>query len=149
MRILIASVAILAATTSLAHQGATGIVKERMDHMKSIKAAMKVLGPIFKGQVPYDADAVRGAARTLSAKGGTAMTDLFPEGTTQHPSEALPAIWQDWQAFSNSARELEVSAALLFETAGNARDGGASDPMKAFARVVGTCRGCHEDFRKD
>lgn len=136
-------------TVATAHMGATGIVKERMDHMKSIKDSMKVLGPIFKGAVAYDAAAVRTEARALSAKGGRAMTDLFPEGSIEGPSEALPAIWQEWDTFAASAQELEASAALLAETAANPRDGSASDPIKAFSRVVGTCRGCHEDFRKE
>ena len=150
MRIVLASVMILVgASFVVAHEGATGIVKERMDHMKSIKDAMKGLAPIMKGQVPYDASAVRAYARALAAKGGTAMTDLFPEGSIHGPSEALPAIWTDWQGFAASAQELEAAAGLLVETAGNPRDGSTSDPTKAFSRVVGTCRGCHDDFRKD
>lgn len=149
MRVLLATLALLATTSAFAHKGATGIVKERMDHMKSIKAVMKELAPIMKGQVAYDPSAVRDHALRLSAKGGAAMTDLFPEHSIHGPSEALPAIWQDWAGFSDSARELEESAALLAKTAANARDGSATDPWQAFDRVVGTCRGCHDDFRKD
>lgn len=135
--------------TVTAHEGATGVVKDRMEHMKAIRGVMKGLAPIMQGQVEYDAEAVRSYAETLAAKGGTAMTDLFPEGSIHGPSEALPAIWADWERFAASARELELSATLLAETAGNPRDGGAADPMKAFSRVVATCRGCHDDFRKD
>lgn len=147
-RWLILCLAGLAPLGASAHEGATGIVKDRMEHMKSVKAAMKVLGPIFKGEAPYDAVIVREHAKRLSAKGGAAMTRLFPEGSIHGPSEALPAIWTDWDRFVASARELEVSAARLAETAANPQDGSASDPAKAFSRVVGTCRGCHDDFRK-
>ena len=120
-----------------------------MEHMNSVKAAMKELAPIFRGKVAYDVDTVRRNALRLSAKGGEAMTQLFPEGSIEGPSEALPVIWTDWERFTAGARELEVSATLLAEAAANPQDGTAKDPTKAFLRVVGTCRGCHEDFRKD
>ena len=138
-----------AAQLAFAHEGATGVVRERMEHMRSVKAAMKELASIFKGKVAYDADTVLRNALQLSAKGGEAMTQLFPEGSIEGPSEALPVIWTDWERFTAGARELEVSAALLAEAAANPRDGTAKDPVKAFSRVAGTCRGCHEDFRKD
>lgn len=139
---------LVSGTLTLAHEGATGIIKDRMDHMKTIKETMKVLAPLMKGDVTYDAAQVRTLALRLSAKGGDAMTELFPEGSIQGKSEALPAIWQDWGQFTTSAMELQESAALLAATAANPRDDSPQDPWKAFERVVGTCRGCHDDFRK-
>ena len=146
---LIAIAAVFAATSVWAHQGATGIVKERMDAMKSVKGAMKILAPIMKGDVAYDAGVVRIQAEILAAKGGSNMTDMFPKGSTQHPSEALPAIWKDWDEFVEIANRLETSAIALATNAANPRDGSATDPWKAFDTVVGTCRACHDDFRKE
>ena len=62
----------------LAHTGATGVVKERMELMKSVGAAMKVLAKMFKGEEAYDPDAVRKAATQIQGHGGQAITKLFP-----------------------------------------------------------------------
>ena len=104
----------------LAHGGATGIVKERMDLMKGIGDAMKTLTAMFKGEVAYDPDAVRAAARTIRSRAGEHMTTLFPEGSLHKPTEALPAIWEDWPAFRQYANELETYSAVLEAAAGNA-----------------------------
>lgn len=119
-----------------------------MDQMKSIKAIMKDLVPMMKGDVTYDALVVQNLAQRLSEKAGSAMTVLFPKGSINGPSEALPSIWQDWERFEASALLLEKSAAQLAATAGNLVDGRDSESWRAFERVVGTCRGCHDDFRK-
>lgn len=135
---IIATAAALAiagpAGLALAHGGATGIVKERMDLMDSIGKAMKSVTEMFQGTTDYDADEVRDAASLIANHGGEAMTRLFPEGSIQAPSEALPAIWQDWERFSALAKDLSVYAKALAEAADNPRGGemhgdGPKSPM--------------------
>lgn len=96
--------------TAWAHSGATGIVKERMDAMKDMGEAIKRLKPIMSGDAPYDAATVREAARIIRAQGGTAMTEKFPEGSTEHPSEARAEIWRDWPEFEALARQMAEAA---------------------------------------
>ena len=43
------------ATLALAHEGATGVVKERMDMMKRQKKDMKLIGNMAKGKTKFDA----------------------------------------------------------------------------------------------
>lgn len=114
---------------ALAHGGATGIVKERMNAMGEMRDAVKTLSPMMSGEAAYDAEAVRKAAKTIGGHGGESLTGMFPEGTTDDPSEAKPAIWTDWERFSGLARQLETAAAGLAEAAPNGVSGGGSADM--------------------
>lgn len=125
-----------------AHQGASGIVKERMDAMKAIADATKALSQMIRGQAAFDATRAVAAAATIESHADD-FDRLFPEGSTDHPSEALPAIWQDWEAFSELADELVQGAADLAASAGDGPDG----IRPSFAVVAGTCKSCHERFR--
>ena len=134
------------AAAALAHGGATGIVKERMEAMKSLGEAGKALAAMAKGETAFDADAVAAQARTMADHAGETMTRLFPEGSLDAPSEALPVIWEDWGRFSALAQTLETTSAQL-EAA--AYTGGLDAMRPAFAEVAETCGACHKAFRKE
>ncbi len=106
---------------AFAHGGATGIVKERMDLMSNIGKAQKSLAAIFSGKVKYDAQVVREAASIIENHAGSKIPKLFPEEPVTDPSEALPAIWQNWAEFKYISDELEAYAAALKTNAGNDR----------------------------
>jgi cytochrome c556 len=132
------------ATIALAHEGATGVVKERMDLMKSQQDAMKLIGEMAKGKTPFDAAKASEAAREIETTAKN-IPKLFPEGSDGGQSEALPAIWGQWDRFSGDADDLaEVAGALA-----SSFDGTISDDWKAeFKRVTNACKSCHQDFRK-
>ncbi|MEK9722941.1 MAG: hypothetical protein VW405_05580 [Rhodospirillaceae bacterium] len=48
-----------------AHEGATGVVKERMELMEDLGRALKALAPMVKGQAPFDAARVKAYARLI------------------------------------------------------------------------------------
>ncbi len=114
-----AALASLLSAAALAHGGATGIVKERMDGMGVMKESMKVLTPMMQGKAEYDAEAVRRAAAKIQAHAGDTLTKLFPEGSDGKPSEAKPEIWTDWDSFAGLATQLETFSAGLAAAAGN------------------------------
>ncbi|GAB5471527.1 MAG: cytochrome c [Rhodospirillales bacterium] len=97
-------------------------VEARIQLMKDLGKAMKVLGPIFKGAVPYDAVSVREAAGAIRARSGAELTKLFPEGSLVGKTEALPTIWQDWETFTVLADDLGFYAEGLIAAAENPRD---------------------------
>ena len=80
------------ATLALAHEEATGVVKERMDLMECQKDDMKLIGDMAKGKTPFDPAKAAEAARDIETTSGK-IPDLFPEGSTGHPSEAKEEIW--------------------------------------------------------
>lgn len=107
------------AVAAFAHSGATGVVKERMDAMKAMAEAVEAVSPMMRGEAEYDPEAMRAAARTFQAHSGDAMTELFPEGSTDAPSEVKPDIWSDWDRFTALAEQLGVHAEGLEAAAEN------------------------------
>lgn len=165
---LAAAILTAAVATGFAHSGAKGVVKERMELMKSSAASMKAIGQMMKGEVDYVAETVAAEARKIATHGGDALTKAFPEGSLDHPSEALPAIWRDWSRFEALAADLEFYAAGLAAAAGNERDAAAGGRLGAgltgparptadelaamppdvvFQKLAGACADCHESFR--
>jgi cytochrome c556 len=131
------------ASLALAHEEATGVVKERMDLMEDQKDDMKLIGDMAKGNTPFDAAKAAAAARDIQTTSGK-IPELFPEGTAGHPSEAKEEIWQDWEDFTAKADDLVRAAgelAAVLETAvGN-------EWTAAFKQVSDGCKACHKSYR--
>jgi cytochrome c556 len=116
---------LVGAVAAFGHSGATGIVGERMMGMMMLGEQINVLAPIANNPSSEDLGKVREAAAMIEMHAGAAMTDLFPEGSIEAPSEAKPAIWQRWEEFvgysdrlRDLGRELENAAeARNFPTA--------------------------------
>ncbi|MDF2180988.1 cytochrome c [Neptuniibacter sp. CAU 1671] len=119
----------------IAHSGATGIVKERMEAMKEMKQAIKTVSDMFKGKIPYDANGVKAAAKVIDSHAGKKITQLFPEGSLHHPSEAKAEIWQEWTRFSHLSERLSVISQGLALAAENTGAVQAADPMMADAMM--------------
>ena len=134
------------ATLALAHEGATGVVKERMDLMESQKDAMKVIGDMAKGKTKFDAAEATKAANDI-ARTAKKIPELFPEGSGgENKSDALPAVWEKWDRFTDNADDLAGTADALVKTLADS----ASEEWKpAFQKVGDTCKSCHEDFRAE
>lgn len=72
------------------------------------------------------------------------IPELFPEGSIVNGSEALPAIWENWEAFTaiaaagQAAAEAGIAAAEAGDAAAYAAAGQA---------IMGTCGQCHQQFR--
>ncbi|WP_421868019.1 c-type cytochrome [Motiliproteus sp.] len=128
-----------------AHQGATGIVKERMDSMKAMGDAMKAMSAIVKGKQPFELETFsRGSATILEHNQHLLM--MFPEGSATGKSEALPKIWQQWPKFEQQAETSRGEAQRLADLAAQEADFKAL--RKQFVLLGKSCKGCHTDFRK-
>ena len=130
---------------AIAHSGATGVVKERMDLMKSVAEQMKTVGKMIKGEEAYAAGQVAAAADAIVGH-AREIPGLFPEGSTDHPSEAMPAIWQDWDRFVELTNDMQRKAEALGASARQSAD--MKDIRPQFGALGKTCSACHEDFRR-
>ena len=127
-----------------AHGGATGVVKERMELMKSMGDRMKNMGDMVKGKVAFDSASIAASAQEIK-QAAPEITHLFPEGSIDKPSEALPRIWKDRGKFDELTETMIQEAAKLSDvaTAGDKRS-----IMIQFTKLGKTCSSCHTDFRK-
>ena len=139
--IALALVASITAGVALAHGGATGIVKERMDGMAAMQKAVKAVTPIMRGQAEYDANAVRSFAAAVEIHSGEAMTKLFTEGTGGKPSEAKDEVWSDWEGFEDLAMDLETLGEALATAADNGLAAQASGESSGSMMGTGTMMG--------
>jgi len=126
---------------AMAHSGATGIVKKRMETMKDVGAVMKELGAMVKGEVDFDAAIVAKRGGDLKSHAAS-IPALFPANSIHGPSEALPQIWENFEEFSQIASELESAAAALSGVT-------QLSALPAGLLAAGkTCKACHSDYRK-
>lgn len=124
------AVLLAGAIAASGHGGATGIVGERMMGMMMLGEQLKLLAPIAEHPAPEDMQTLATAAEMIGMHAGRAMTDLFPEGSLDAPSEARPEIWQRWQEFSGHADHLALLGAELGAAANRL---GSSDVTAAAA----------------
>lgn len=74
----------------------------------------------------------------------TMMETSFPDGSGGEGTRALPAIWENWDAFVALLEEGRAAAEVLREAA----EAGDEAATAAALREVGqSCRACHTDYR--
>lgn len=147
--------AVIITGQSLAHTGAMGIVKERMDSMSTLGDYAKSVGDMLKGKQPFDLVAVEEAAQVF-VDHGERIPKLFPDTEDSREStatEALPAIWGNWDEFVMLADKFTNDSQALLTVASDLRDGSDSvdDQSRAvrtvFFKAAKNCSACHERFR--
>ena len=129
-------------SVSLAHSDTTGIqpdVAARMAVMTQIKDAMAPLGGMAKGAVEFDAGVAQAAvASLLDASERTAA--VFEANVSDPKSEALPAIWENWDDFVSKSDDLTFAA--------EGWDVSSLDNLRAGMGNIGAaCSACHKAYR--
>jgi len=127
----------------LAHSGAKGIVKTRMDAMSDIGRNMKLIGTMLKSN-EIDVAALKKAATEIQDH-AVGIPNMFPEDSFDAVSEASPEILNDREGFDKFAEEMKLDAAKLAELVSSSAD---KQALKAqFTELAYSCSGCHEKFR--
>jgi cytochrome c556 len=125
---------------AVAHDHATGIVKERMEMMESMAKRMKAIRERIDRK--RDLAAIKSDAEAIASQ-APHLIHLFPAGSVQRPTDAKGTIWQNWPDFERKASELEAESKKLMIASPD--DYGA---MNAQVRAVTqTCVACHEKYR--
>ena len=125
---------------TFAHEGATGVVKERMDKFKMSKTMMK---QINIGLRENDFENIEKSAQKLLSW-SKEMSKYFPEGSDVSPSEASKNIWLDPNGFSKAIKNFEEAS---LELVNQAKAENSRDSIQAFRNLANTCKGCHQKFR--
>ena len=133
--------ALLIGNAALAHEGATGIVKQRMDEMERVGRVVKRINERLKStrglaDIARDAEEVQAVAARIPS--------LFPPGSRDGHSEARPAVWERRPEFEAASRALVEESGKL---AAAARSGEEPAIAAQFRSVTQACNGCHDAFR--
>ena len=131
---------VVSATLTTAHQGATGIVKTRMDNFSQSQRDLKAS---FTAVKAGDWDEVIANARAM-AKWGQQIPSMFPEGSNNPPSEASPRIWEDMTGFTAASLDFVSAAENVITTAETANK---QDTIAALKALGQTCSTCHKNYR--
>lgn len=141
---VITIIAISLSGTALAHKGAKGIVKVRMDAMSSIGKNMKSISAMLTGKTVFDSSLVSKQAAEISSHAAI-FPDHFKENLKDHFTEAAPAIWLEPKTFKALSDDLARYADQLSQKAASSNN---FELLRAdFKAVAGTCKSCHEKYR--
>jgi cytochrome c556 len=120
-----------------------------VDIVKGRQASMRMSGALLgsmKGAIDRGDD-VKGqafGARSL-ASWAAAIPGMFPAGSDVPPSGALPSVWSDAPGLAAIAATYQAAATKLAEAAAA---GDKAAFAAAFEEVRGTCKGCHDPYKK-
>ena len=128
--------------SALAHNGATGIVKDRMGKVEASERATKRIKQAFSRG---DTAVVIAEAKFLLSW-AREMQSYFPENSNQPPSEAKVEIWLQWDDFVGAIQSYDKAAQALIYAA-ETQNTRAIDG--AFKEMVRSCKSCHQQFRAD
>jgi cytochrome c556 len=141
-RIAIAAVGVLTMSGFgvLAQQGDP--IEQRQNLMKNNQEQVRTLSGMARGQAPFNAATAQAAFQRLE-QNARQTPALFPAGSHQGKTAALPVIWERKADFDARAAKLEQDA--------KAAQTGITDQASlqaAVQRVGQNCGGCHETYRR-
>ncbi len=148
---LVASFVLAAVTATMALSAHAQFAKPE-DAIKYRKSALSVMGTHFgrvaamaNGRIPFDA-----AAAASNAAIAETMSKLpyvaFGEGTDKGDTKARPEVWTERAKFNAAAEKMQGEMVKLAAVT----KGGNIDAIKAQVGATGgSCKACHDDFRKE
>jgi cytochrome c556 len=138
-------------TMMLAFPAAAQFAKPE-DAIKYRKASFTILGAHFgrvgamaTGKTPYDAKAAAENADIAAAMSKLHWAS-FTEGSDKGETRAKPEIWKDSAKFKEAADKMQAE---VTKVAAAAKVGNVDALKTAFGPAAATCKGCHDNFRKD
>lgn len=137
------STAILAEDMSKADEA----IYNRKSVMKTIGLHFGPLGAMAQGKAPYNKDVAMKDAEIVAALSRSPL-NLFPAGSEKGDkleTKTKPEAWTDAK-FKDAFQKFQQEAGKLGEVA----KAGDEAAIKAqIGAVAKSCKGCHDDFRRD
>jgi len=148
---ILASFVLAAAAITLAAPAQAQFAKPE-DAIKYRKAALTVMAAHFgrvaamaNGRIPFDANVAASNAATAEMMSKLPWAG-FGEATDKGDTKARPEIWSDKAKFTAASEKMQGEMTKLAMVA----KGGNLDAIKAQVGATGgSCKACHDDFRKD
>ena len=143
MRIIFILILMIFSFNVSSHEGATGIIKERMDNFKS---SQKKLKQIKNSLNKPDFETIQNLSKELE-NWGSEMVNFFPKdsmASVSNKSQASNDIWNNFDQFKQLAYNFEKASNNLHQISKN-KD--SQNLKEAFYKLAGTCSACHKSFK--
>lgn len=123
------------------------------DAIKYRQSALFVMGQHFgrvgamaNGRVPFDAKVAADNAEIVADMAKLPWAGFGPNTDKGGNTRAKPEIWAEQAKFKEGSDKLIAESAKL---AAAAKTGNLDSLKTAFAATAGTCKACHDAYRKD
>lgn len=120
-----------------------GVIDYRKDVMLSMAAHLSALTELLSGDLELDDNHVEVQATSLGLN-AQLVSSLFPPGSDEGDTSALPGIWQRPEQFLSRAEAAEREGRNLVAAAGS---GDREFMVQSLKRLADACRNCHREFR--
>ncbi len=128
-------------------QAADDPIAARKAIMSSVGAAAGLGGGMMKGEIDYNPAAGKAAIATVRAASLT-FGDFFPAGSDQGDTGAAPTIWENADGFAAELAKFSAATEKAAEASGKSGPADLEAFKAAMGPVFGTCKSCHETYRK-
>jgi cytochrome c556 len=149
MRVFVSLAAAILITVPLAAQAQSAKPEAAIKYRKAV---FTVMGAHFsrnaamvKGERPFNAQEAAANAAVIETLARLPWTAFTP-GTDKGETRARPEVWAEPAKFT-AAQESLLKAVGEFSTAAKGGNEGAF--KTAFGELAKSCKGCHDDFRKE
>jgi len=104
------------------------------------------IGAMVNGRAPYDAKAAADNAEIVATMAKLPWAGFGPGTDKAATTRAKPEIWTEQAKFKEHSDKLVAETGKLLAAAKT----NSMDTLKpAFTSAAGTCKGCHDDYRKE
>jgi cytochrome c556 len=148
----IATLALAALTAAAALPAAAQSFQKPEDAIKYRRSVMTVLGAHFgvlgamaNGRVPYDAAAAARSGDAVALVSHLPWAGFVP-GSDKGETKAKPEIWTEQAKFKEAQEKMQADVGRI---AAAAKTGNLDQLKAAWAPNAGSCKACHDNFRKE
>ena len=111
--------------------------------MEAVGGLTASMGDILKKGVHEDDLVIHARALAMLAE---VVPHTFPEGSLTEDSEALPAIWEDPEGFSQAMDKFVAAAEQMAKAAATKN---IRKILPAISELGESCKGCHDSYKAD
>ena len=120
-------------------------VKYRKNSLFVMQQHWTRVGAMATGKVPFDAKQAQDNMDVVSTLAKLPWT-AFGEGTDKGETRAKPEIWKESAKFKEASDKFQAEVAKVNAAA---KTGNLDNLKTAFTSASGSCKACHDNFRKE
>src|SRR5690554_2821535 len=135
----------LSATAQHAFNDADKAVEYRQKALSIMQNNFAVMGDMVKGDITFDGVIFAERANDFAALSSIPWIGFSQPGAMPgNNTDAIPAIWDNWEDFVERADQLQTDAKTLQAAASSADQ----DKIRgAFMAAARNCKGCHDQYK--